>query len=159
MVSREWLDGEPVVILEKNVTKASITWNAHFSDPTFGDLANDCILNNLGDKLLIRVRYSWNDVYGNDYHTYKVWMERKTVEGTWELLPNGYHEPLASDFNNPAGHSIGHSDKLYEIVADDSYVKWRMRVDVKTGGSLPTGSTESGSSGGWDVTTGSKICK
>ena len=149
MVTRVWLNGEPVVVLEKYLKEGSIEWNAHFSDASFGELANDCILNDLGDILQIKVRYAWRDVYGDRYRVYRVWMERRTTAGTWELLPNGYHEPGSSDLGNPAAHSTGHKDLLYEIVADDYYMTWRLRIEMLTGGDLPTGSTPSPNSEDW----------
>lgn len=148
-MSREWPGGGPLVTLLKHLTTGSITWNPHFTDPSMGELATTCILNNLGEKLKVRVRYSWNDVYGNHYSTYRIRIEKRTAAGGWQVIPGGVDEPTSSEFGNPAGHSVGHHDKLYEIVADDSKITWRLTAQVKTGeaGAFEPGE---GSPGSWD---------
>lgn len=133
MVTQEWLDGEPVVTLKKYQNRGWITWNPHFSDPSYGDLADTYILGNLGDKLAIRVRYLYDDNYSNDYNTYRVRFE-KWISNAWQEFL--FYETTASDFGNPAHHTSGQMDKLFEVLADDSEIKWRLSAEVRVNESL-----------------------
>ncbi|MBA7516667.1 hypothetical protein ES705_08715 [subsurface metagenome] len=135
-MSEEWLiglDDDIVVTLLKHLNEGTITWNSHFTDPSYGDLANKRIVQNPGTRLIFKIRYSWNDAYGDNYNTYRIWIEKKTDTGSWTLIPNGYHQPNSSELGNPAIHSAGSKDFTYEIIADDKIVDFRIKADVAIG--------------------------
>ena len=151
MVSRDWLIPEPVVTLEKYLNTGSIIWNSHFTDPSYGEWATKLIVNELGTTVNFNVKIKWNDVYGNHYSVYRIYIDKRNAAGNWVL--ETLHEPNSSQLGDPAMHSQGHRDLQYSFVADDVVTPIRIRVAVKTGESLPT---PTGSSGNWTTVAESR---
>lgn len=142
-MSFDWFKDEVFVTLFKGFGDASITWNPRFTDPSWGERANKITIPKLGNKVIITIRYAWNDSYANRYDVFRIWIDKKTETGSWVEIPGGFHETNAAEFGNPEGHSEGHYDKNFEIVADEPIVPFRVTAAILTG-------MHGGGSGTWD---------